>query len=119
MKRRIIITEEQEAALIAALLQEAESDQNLVVFDFLDKNFVRADFTQEVDGQPTSVNSVVWLDAKKQPYKTITLKRLFDILQDKFQSLTSDKTERDNRLKEIINAWINKSYNIKTGNILT
>lgn len=118
MKKRIVITEEQEKRLIKRLIQEAECDQNLIVFDFLDKNFVRADYIKDIDGMPKSVDTVVWLDDKKQPYKTITTERLFYILQDKFQTLTSDKDIRDMRLKQIINAWINKSYNTKTGNIL-
>lgn len=115
---RIYITEQQEARLIQYFLKEAESDQNLVIFKYLDDNFVRADYVQDVDGKPSKVNTVVWLDGNKQPYKTITLDRLFYVLQNEFQNLVSDKKARDIRLKEILNAWINKKYNKDTGNIL-
>lgn len=115
---RIIITESQESLLIQRLLMEAEGDQNLIVFKFLDDNFLRADYTQEVDGKPSKVNTVVWLDSNKQPYKTISIERLFYVLQEEFKNLTSDKEERDKRLKDIMNAWINKKYNKDTGNII-
>lgn len=116
---RIIINESQEKYLIAALLKESEGEQNLIIFDFLDKNFVRADYTQEDNGTLADVDTVVWLDSKKQPYKTITTDRLFYMLQDKFSNLTSDREERDMRLKNIIDAWINKKYNPQTGNLLS
>lgn len=115
---RIIITEKQEKALMNYLLKEAEGEQNLIVFKFLDDNFVRGSYTQDVNGRPTNAETVVWLDSKKQPYKTITLDRLFYVLQDEFKSLTSDTKARDERLKKVMNAWINKKYNKETGNIL-
>lgn len=117
---RIFITERQEKILIKRVLTEmAECDQNLVVFKFLDNNFLRADYTQDVNGKPTQVNTVVWLDKNKQPYKTISIERLFYVLQEEFKTLVGDKKERDTRLRSILNAWINKSYNKETGNILT
>ena len=115
---RIFINERQEQMLIKMLIKESEGDQNLLVFKFLDDNFIRADYTQEVDGRPTKVNTVVWLDSDKQPFKTITLERLFYILQDEFQNLTNDKKERDERLKNILQSWVSKKYNKKTGNLL-
>lgn len=115
---RIIITEKQERKLAQYLIKEAEGDQNLVVFNYLDNNFIRADYTKDKDGQPSKMNAVVWLDSKKQPYKTISIERLFYLLQDKFSALVSDKNERDTRIKNIVNAWVNKTYNKDTGNIL-
>lgn len=116
---RIIITERQEKKLKEHIIKEAECDQNMIIFDYLDKNFIRADYTDDKDGEPQKMNAVVWLDSKRQPYKTISVDRLFYLLQDKFSSLTSDKDIRDKRIKDIVDAWINKRYNKTTGNILS
>ena len=116
---RIKITEQQEKKLTEYLIKEAECDQNIIIFNYLDKNFIRADYTADKDGEPHKMDAVVWLDSKRQPYKTISVDRLYYLLQDKFSSLTSDKEIRDKRIKEIVNAWINKRYNKDTGNILS
>lgn len=116
---RIYINEQQEKVLISMMIRESEGEQNLLVFKYLDDNFVRADYAANTNGRPTKTDMIVWLDYNKQPYKTITKDMLFYVLQDEFKNLSGDKKVRDERLRNIVDAWINKTYNEKTGNILT
>ena len=120
MKRKIIISERSETALLKHILNEvSETDINLEVFKYLDDNFLRTSNTDMgEDGSPSTKYSVIWLDQQRNPYKAITLNRLFYIVQDKFKSLCSDKKQRDERIKKIISAWYTKRYNKNTGTIL-
>ena len=119
--KTLIITEETEQKLIADILEEAfypTSDKVLAIKEYLDKNFAKQKLDSlDVNGYPTKENTVVMLSKEKQPLKTLNMKELLRLLDDKFHNMVSDNVDRKKFLKQVIRDWYQN--NIKNNGILS
>ena len=119
--KTVIITEETEQKLIADILEEAfypTSDKVLAIKEYLDKNFAKQKLDSlDVNGYPTKENTVVMLSKEKQPLKTLNMKELLRLLDDKFHNMVSDNLDRKKFLKQVIRDWYHN--NIKNNGILS
>lgn len=119
--KTLIITEETEQKLIADILEEAfypTSDKVLAIKMYLDKNFAKQKLDSlDVNGYPTKENTVVMLSKEKQPLKTLNMKELLRLLDDKFHNMVSDNLDRKKFLKQVIRDWYHN--NIKNNGILS
>ena len=119
--KTVIITEETEQKLIADILEEAfypTSDKVLAIKEYLDKNFAKQKLDSLDDnGYPTKENTVVMLSKEKQPLKTLNMKELLRLLDDKFHNMVSDNVDRKKFLKQVIRDWYQN--NIKNNGILS
>ena len=119
--KRLIITEETEQKLIADILAEAfypTSDKVLAIKEYLDKNFAKQKLDSlDVNGYPTKENTVVMLSKEKQPLKTLNMKELLRLLDDKFHNMVSDDIDRKKFLKQVIRDWYQNK--IKNNGILS
>lgn len=107
--KTIIISEEKEQSLISDILQEAffpVADKVLLIKDYLDGNFAKQELdTLDDNGYPTKEKTVVWLSREKQPLKTLTMKELLSLLDDRFNRMISDDLDRKKFLKQVIRDW--------------
>ena len=119
--KTLIITEETEQKLIADILEEAfypTSDKVLAIKTYLDKNFAKQKLDSlDVNGYPTKENTVVMLSKEKQPLKTLNMKELLRLLDDKFHNMVSDNIDRKKFLKQVIRDWYQNK--IKNNGILS
>lgn len=119
--KTVIMTEETEQKLIADILEEAfypTSDKVLAIKEYLDKNFAKQKLDSLDDnGYPTKENTVVLLSKEKQPLKTLNMKELLRLLDDKFHNMVSDNVDRKKFLKQVIRDWYQN--NIKNNGILS
>lgn len=119
--KTLIITEETEQKLIADILEEAfypTSDKVLAIKTYLDKNFAKQKLDSlDANGYPTKENTVVMLSKEKQPLKTLNMKELLRLLDDKFHNMVSDNLDRKKFLKQVIRDWYHN--NIKNNGILS
>lgn len=119
--KTLIITEETEQKLIADILAEAfypTSDKVLAIKEYLDKNFAKQKLDSLDDnGYPTKENTVVMLSKEKQPLKTLSMKELLRLLDDKFHNMVSDNIDRKKFLKQVIRDWYHNK--IKNNGILS
>ena len=97
--------------LVGDLIQESFfpiADNVLVVKTFLDKNFLRQ-LQDDIDenGYPKKKCVVVMLSVDKQPLKTMAMRELLLMLDDKFNSMVKDEKDRRKFLKQIIRDWFN------------
>lgn len=119
--KKIIITESMEQKLFQHLINEAieEGAKRLEVLKYLDNNFQRADKTiLNKNGDQESTQLVIWLDnVTKQPFQTLTLEKVYFMIQKKFQHIFGDTKQRNQFLWDTVNAWYNNNYNKETGNI--
>ena len=119
--KTLIITEKTEQKLIADIVEEAfypTSDKVLAIKTYLDKNFAKQKLDSLDDnGYPTKENTVVLLSKEKQPLKTLNMKELLRLLDDKFHNMVSDNLDRKKFLKQVIRDWYQN--NIKNNGILS
>lgn len=117
--KTIIIDEDKEQELIGNILNEVfypTAEKVLYVTSYLDKNFSRQLLDSLDDnGYPTKENTVVLLSNEKQPLKTLNMKELLRLLDDKFEKIISKKEDRRKFLKQVIKDWYFKNKGIKTG----
>lgn len=113
---RIVITENQEKLLVKYLLSESEGEQNLEVFKYINSLFRRTKYINPNGLTPKEENIAVWIKTNKPASKDM----VFNVVQEKFKNLTSDRENRDSRLHDIVDAWFEdgKKYNKETGTIL-
>lgn len=111
MSRRIIKINENtlNEEVIGDILQESffpMSDMVLTVKKFLDKGFTR-DLQDDIDsnGYPKKKCVVSMLSTDKQPLKTMSMRELLLMLDDKFNSMVSDESDRRKFLKQVIRDW--------------
>lgn len=95
--------------IIGNILQESFypiSDMVLIVKKFLDKNFARQ-LQDDIDsnGYPKKKCVVTMLSTDGQPLKTMSMRELLLMLDDKFNSMVKDEKDRRNLLKQIIRDW--------------
>ncbi len=120
-KKTVIITEQEEQRLIGNILQEAfypTSDKVLAIKSYLDKNFKKQELDSlDVNGYPIKEKTVMLLSKEKQPLKTLNMKELLRLLDDKFHKMISDNDDRKKFLKQVIVDWYRN--NIKSNGILS
>lgn len=111
MSKRIIKINENtlNEEVVGDILQESffpMSDMVLMVKKFLDKGFTR-DLQDDIDsnGYPKKKCVVSMLSTDKQPLKTMSMRELLLMLDDKFNSMVSDESDRRKFLKQVIRDW--------------
>lgn len=95
--------------VVSDILQESFcpiSDMVLIVKKFLDKNFSRQ-LQDDIDanGYPKKKCVVTMLSTDGQPLKTMSMRELLLMLDDKFNSMVKDENDRRKFLKQIIRDW--------------
>ena len=112
MSKKIVITENQEQILLEQLIMEQTFPVNpnkvLLVKKFLDKNFKRGKINEfGNNGLPVNVPVVGMLNNPEgtEVVKNLTAKQLFDILEDEFRGMFSNKIERSKFLAKVIQDW--------------
>lgn len=107
--RKLIITEKQEQKLLEYLVMEnrypIEPNKVLIVKNYLDKNFKRGNISEFGDnGLPTNT-PVVGLLNNGEVVKNLTARQLFDLLEDEFRGMFSNKIQRSKFLAQVIKDW--------------
>lgn len=109
MNKRIVITEEQEQMLLNTLIVEQhfsiDPNKVLIVKNFLDKNFKRGNIAEFGENGLPKNTSVVGLLNNGEVVKNLTSHQLFDILEDEFRGMFSNKIQRSKFLIQIIKDW--------------
>lgn len=114
MSKKIKINEQTEDRILADYLAESLSpcrEQVLIVKDFLDDNFIKTEIDDiDANGYPKKIKCVSLVSGpKKQALKTMQMKELLLMLDDKFNKMIKDKKDRRSFLKQIIKDWYNNS----------
>lgn len=109
MSKKIIITEAQEQKLLEHLIFETtypiEPSKVLLVKNYLDKNFKKGNLAEfGANGLPVNI-PVVGLLNNGQVVKNLNAKQLFDVLEDEFRGMFSDKIQRSKFLAQVIKDW--------------
>lgn len=109
MGKKIIITEQQEQALLEHLIMEKtypiDPNKVLLVKAYLDKNFKKGKLAQfGDDGMPEGL-SVVGMMSGGNVVKNLTARQLFDVLENEFRGMFSDKIQRSKFLAQVIKDW--------------
>ena len=108
---RFIISEKIESDILRMVLTESfcpTAEKVLLIKNFLDKNFAKTE-TDDIgdDGYPIKVKSAVLVSNNNQPLKTFQAKELLLMLDDKFQKMISNESDRKKFLKQVISDWFN------------
>ena len=108
---RFIINEKIESDVLRRVLTESfcpTAEKVLLIKNFLDKNFAKTE-TDDIgdDGYPIKVKSAVLVSNNNQPLKTFQAKELLLMLDDKFQKMISNESDRKKFLKQVISDWFN------------
>lgn len=95
--------------IVGNILQESffpMGEKVIMVKKFLDKGFrkqLQDDIT--ADGYPTKKCVVILKSADNQDLKTMSMRELLLMLDDKFNSMVKDEKDRRKFLKQIIRDW--------------
>ena len=121
MNKKIIITEEQEQKLLEHLITEQQfpidPKKVLIVKNYLDKNFKRGNISEfGNNGLPVN-NPVVGLLNNGEVVKNLNARQLFDLLEDEFRNMFSNKIQRSKFLARVIQDWY--SNNISKEGLLS
>lgn len=125
-KKTLIITENQEQALVNYLKQEEKPltktgkpysinpDKVLIVKRFLDNHFQKGcKETIGVNGLPCKVNIVALKSSNGDILREeIPTEELHDLLIDNFKNMFINTDERDCFLKQVMNDWFNNRISI-------
>ena len=95
--------------IVGDVLQESFfpiADKVMVVKKFLDKSFMRQ-LQDDIDanGYPKKKCVGMLLSRDKNPLKTMSMRELLLMLDDKFNSMVKDEKDRRKFLKQIIRDW--------------
>lgn len=95
--------------IVGDILQESFfpiADKVLMVKNFLDKGFIRQ-LQDDIDanGYPKKKCVVILKSTDNQPLKTMAMRELLLMLDDKFNSMVKDEKDRRKFLKQIIIDW--------------
>ena len=109
MGKKIIITESQEQKLLEYLIMEErfpiQPQKVLIVKAYLDKHFKKGTLNQFGDnGIPQNI-PVVGMLSNGEVVKNLTAKQLFDVLEDEFRGMFSNKIQRSKFLAQVIKDW--------------
>jgi len=110
MGKKIIITEQQEQMLLEHLIMEKtypiDVNKVLLVKKFLDKHFKRGSLAQfGTDGMPENTPVVGMISEDVKIVKNLTARQLFDVLEDVFKRMFSNKIQRAKFLVQVIKDW--------------
>lgn len=109
MGKKIIITENQEQQLLEFLILEKtypiDTNKVLLVKKYLDKHFKKGNLAKFGDNGLPVNTPVVGLLNNGQVVKNLGAKQLFDILEDEFRGMFSDKIQRSKFLIQVIKDW--------------
>lgn len=109
MGKKIILTEKQEQQLLEYLIVEQQypidPKKVLIVKKFLDKNFKRGSLAEFGDNGLPVNTPVVGLLNNNEVVKNMTARQLFDVLEDEFRGMFSDKIQRSKFLAKVIQDW--------------
>lgn len=107
--KSIIITEEKEQNLVSMILTETffpTSEKVNAIKDYLDLNFVKQELdTLDSNGFPSKEKTAILVSKEKQPLKTLSMKKLLSLIDDKFKYMVKDDTDRKNFFKQVIKDW--------------
>ena len=109
MSKKIIITESQEQKLLEYFIMEErfpiQPQKVLIVKSYLDKHFKKGTLNQFGDnGMPQNI-PVVGMLSNGEVVKNLTAKQLFDVLEDEFRGMFSNKIQRSKFLAQVIKDW--------------
>lgn len=111
MNKVVKITESAYNSFVSEILSESfspEKEKVLIVKKYLDDNFKRSEIDDiDANGFPTT-EKVVIMTSGKTDIKQMTANELLLLLDDKFQSMIKDKTDRKKFLKQVVIDWYNK-----------
>lgn len=107
--KKIILTEEKLNTVKREIIEESFCDKVILVKKFLDGNFMRGSIEKTADdGTMKKTGVFIQLDDKHMPTKsTISATSVFDMIQDKFKKILSDKNKRNKFLIRLIKDWYN------------
>lgn len=98
--------------LMGEILQESfypMSNMVLAIKKFLDNGFERQlQDDIDINGYPKKKCVVTMLSTDRQPLKTMSMRELLLMLDDKFNSFIKDEKDRRSLLKQIIRDWFDK-----------
>lgn len=121
VNKTVIITEEKEQDIINNILAETfypTAEKVLLIKDYLDKNFSKQELDSLDDnGYPIKEKTVMLMSKDKQPLKTLNMKELLRLLDDKFHKMISNDEDRKKFLKQVITDWY--ANKIKNNGILS
>lgn len=107
--KTIIISEEKEQELISEILTESfipSAEKVLVIKKYIDDNFAKQELDSLDDnGYPIKEKTVVLLSKDKQGLKTLNMKEFLRMLDDKFNYMIKDDSDRKKFLKQVIKDW--------------
>lgn len=109
MGKKIKITETQEQKLLEYLIMEdkypIEPQKVLIVKNYLDKNFKKGKLNEFGENGMPQVIPVVGILSNGEVVKNLTAKQLFDILENEFRCIYSNKIQRSKFLAQVIKDW--------------
>jgi hypothetical protein len=114
MKRKTIKINESmlNEDLVGEMLQESfypMSNMVLAIKKFLDNGFERQlQDDIDINGYPKKKCVVTMLSTDRQPLKTMSMRELLLMLDDKFNGFIKDEKDRRSLLKQIIRDWFDK-----------
>ena len=116
--KRFILSEKGVKTLKGKMLEESYSDKVDLVKKFLDGNFMRANFERKGDdGTIRNIGVFIQLNPNKLPTDySLGIGDVFDMVQDKFSNILSDRKERDEFLMQAIKDWYDKKIT-SSGNL--
>lgn len=98
--------------LMGEILQESfypMSNMVLAIKKFLDNGFERQlQDDIDINGYPKKKCVVTMLSTDRQPLKTMSMRELLLMLDDKFNGFIKDEKDRRSLLKQIIRDWFDK-----------
>lgn len=109
--KKVIISEAVSHQIVSDILTEAlipSSEKVLIVKDFIDSHFAKNSIDDiDANGYPTKTKTVVMLNDKKQPMKTLQMPEFLLYLDSEFHSMIKDDGDRKKFLKQVIIDWYN------------
>jgi hypothetical protein len=107
--KTLILNEDKLNTLKSKIIEESYCDKVLLVKKFLDGNFMRGTIEKTGDdGTMKKTGIFIQLDDKHMPTQSrLAADGVFDMIQDKFKNILSDKNERNKFLVRLIKDWYN------------
>lgn len=107
--KKIILTENKLNTVKKEIIEESFCDKVVLVKKFLDGNFMRGSIEKTADdGTMKRTGIFIQLDDKHMPTKSMmSAASVFDMIQDKFKKILSDKNKRNKFLIRLIKDWYN------------
>ena len=109
---RLIINEKQEQLIIGMLLNEektfpVEPEKVLVVKKYLDKNFIRGNFSQINANGDIENAQIAGMKNQKTGKVEVNLykSQVFDKIESQFKNIYADKVRRTKFLKTVLDYW--------------